>query len=76
MTPDELKHIFEAFYRSPRVRTAQIRGTGLGLSVAKQLAESMGGRVSVASEVGAGSTFTLHLQVAEALRRAEMVRVE
>jgi signal transduction histidine kinase len=65
INPDELKHIFEPFYRSPRVRVAQIRGTGLGLSVARQLAEAMGGRVSVVSEIGAGSVFTLHLRIAE-----------
>jgi len=65
ISPDELEHIFEPFYRSPRVRTAQIRGTGLGLSVANQLAEAMGGRVSVASKIGVGSVFTLHLPVEE-----------
>ena len=76
ISPDELEHIFEPFYRSPRVLTAQIRGTGLGLSVAKQLAEAMGGRVSFASEVGAGSVFMLHLQIAEASRPVEMVRTD
>ena len=60
----ELKHIFEPFYRSPEARLAQIPGTGLGLSVCKHLAEAMGGRVSVKSEVGIGSTFTLHLRTA------------
>lgn len=74
ISPDELQHIFEPFYRSPRVRAAQIRGTGLGLSVARQLAEAMGGRVTVASDVGAGSIFTLHLQVAETSHPIEMSR--
>lgn len=73
ITPDELELIFEPFYRSPRVRSAQIRGTGLGLSVAQQLAEVMGGRVSVASEVGAGSVFTLHLRIAEVSQSLEAV---
>jgi signal transduction histidine kinase len=59
----ELAHIFEPFYRSPRVVDAQIHGTGLGLAVAKRIAEAMGGRLTVASEVGRGSTFTLHLPV-------------
>jgi signal transduction histidine kinase len=58
----ELARIFDPFYRSPRVQAAQIHGTGLGLSLAKRLAASMGGWLSVASELSIGSTFTLHLQ--------------
>lgn len=63
--PSELPHIFDPFYRSPRVRVAQIHGTGLGLSLAKRIAESMGGRLTVMSEIAQGSTFTLHLQMAK-----------
>ncbi len=62
----ELKRIFEPFYRSPEATEAQIHGTGLGLSLAKHLAEAMGGRLSVTSEIGVGSIFTLHLQLAPA----------
>jgi two-component system sensor histidine kinase SenX3 len=62
----ELKQIFEPFYRSPEATEAQIHGTGLGLSLAKHLAEAMGGRLSVTSEIGVGSVFTLHLQLAHA----------
>lgn len=57
----ELNHIFEPFYRSPEARAAQIHGTGLGLSLAKHLAEAMNGRLSVTSEFGVGSVFTLRL---------------
>ena len=64
ISSSELPRIFEPFYRSPKVTAAQIRGTGLGLSLAKHLAEAMGGRLSVVSEVGVGSIFTLHLPVA------------
>jgi signal transduction histidine kinase len=59
----ELRHVFEPFYRSPKVVDAQIHGTGLGLTVADRIAHAMGGKLSVTSEVGTGSTFTLHLPV-------------
>jgi signal transduction histidine kinase len=59
----DLPHIFDPFFRSPKVVDAQIHGTGLGLAVAKRLAEGMRGRISVTSEVDIGSTFTLHLPV-------------
>ncbi|MEI9812742.1 MAG: HAMP domain-containing sensor histidine kinase [Acidobacteriota bacterium] len=60
----DLPHIFDAFYRSPDVEAAQIHGTGLGLALAKSIAEGMHGRVTVVSKVGEGSTFTLHLKKA------------
>jgi signal transduction histidine kinase len=62
ITAEDLPHIFEPFYRSPSVRRSQIHGTGLGLALAKQVAESMGGTLTVASEPGRGSTFTLSLR--------------
>lgn len=65
MDSTELAHIFDPFYRSPRVCAAQIHGTGLGLPLAKRIAEFMGGRLSVTSELSVGSTFTLHLQIAK-----------
>jgi len=61
----ELPQIFEPFYRSPKVVAAQIHGTGLGLALAKRIAEALGGRISVVSELGVGSTFTLHLRATE-----------
>ena len=63
----ELHQIFEPFYRAKAAVSGQIHGTGLGLPIAKSLAEAMGGRISVTSEVGIGSTFTLHLPVEEEL---------
>ena len=61
----DLPQIFEPFYRSPAVTAAQIHGTGLGLLLAKSIAEDMNGKLTVQSKLGAGSTFTLHLPVAE-----------
>jgi len=66
----ELPHIFEPFYRSPSAVADQIHGTGLGLPIAKSLAEAMGGRISVTSEVGVGSVFTLHLPVVEEINES------
>jgi signal transduction histidine kinase len=57
----ELRHIFEPFYRGQTARSAQIRGTGLGLSLAREAANAMGARITVTSAVGKGSTFTLHI---------------
>ena len=71
----EIAYIFDPFYRSPRVQAAQIHGTGLGLSLAKRIAESMGGRLTVASQLSEGSTFTLHLPFAKG-EDMEMAAVE
>jgi signal transduction histidine kinase len=61
----DLPHIFEPFYRSPLVAAAQIHGTGLGLPLARSIAEAMKGELTVRSAAGRGSTFTLHLPCSE-----------
>jgi signal transduction histidine kinase len=65
ISSSDLQQIFEPFYRSPQAIAAQIHGTGLGLSIAQRNAEAFGGRLSVVSEVGVGSVFTLHLPIPE-----------
>lgn len=58
---DELSHVFEPFFRGARARDEQIEGSGLGLSVVRQVMAGHGGEVSVSSQPGAGTTFTLTL---------------
>ena len=61
---DDLPHIFEPFYRGRYALERQIHGNGLGLSLVKRIAEAHGGRVTVKSATGEGSTFTIHLPAA------------
>jgi signal transduction histidine kinase len=63
---DELPHVFEPFYRSPQARRLGRSGVGLGLAVARRIAEAFGGKLGVTSEPGKGSCFTLWLAQAPA----------
>jgi two-component system phosphate regulon sensor histidine kinase PhoR len=66
MEPDDLAHVFERFYRADSSRARNSGGFGLGLSIAKELIEAMGGTISATSEPGLGSTFRISLQKAAA----------
>lgn len=61
---EALPHIFERFYRAAGSASSATGGTGLGLAIVKHLAEAHGGRVTVTTELGKGSCFTLWLPVA------------
>lgn len=61
ISPDDLLHIFQKFYRVDNSQTREIGGTGLGLYIVKMRAEAMGGKVWAESSFGEGSTFYLSL---------------
>ena len=67
ISPVDQERIFERFYRVDPARSRRTGGTGLGLAIVKHVVAGHGGEVSVWSEEGQGSTFTLHLPVPPAL---------
>jgi len=65
--PEEaMPHLFEEFYRAPNARSIEREGTGLGLSIVRETVNNLGGRISVQSEPGVGTCFTVTLPLAEA----------
>jgi signal transduction histidine kinase/putative methionine-R-sulfoxide reductase with GAF domain len=62
---EELPHVFERFFRGVKPRKMQVSGTGLGLAIVEEIVKLHGGRVTVESEVGVGSTFTVWLPLAD-----------
>ncbi|WP_245934131.1 sensor histidine kinase [Branchiibius hedensis] len=67
----ELDRIFERFYRVDAARSRRTGGTGLGLAIVKHICANHGGEVSVWSEEGQGSTFTIRLPAAHAPEEAQ-----
>ncbi len=59
--PEDLPHVFERFYRADRSRARATGGSGLGLTIAKQIVEAHGGQIWAQSWLGAGSTFAFSL---------------
>jgi signal transduction histidine kinase len=63
---DDLPHIFKPFYRGRRAVDAQVRGTGVGLSVVRHVVDAHGGSVAVESRAGEGTTVVVELPAADA----------
>ena len=61
MSPEFLKHLFEPFAQANDDARSNYQGTGMGMPIVKALAKSMGGSISVKSELGRGTTFTVDL---------------
>ncbi len=61
MTAEQTQKVFDAFEQADTSTTRKFGGTGLGLSISRQFAEALGGSLTVTSQLGKGSTFTLEL---------------
>jgi heavy metal sensor kinase len=61
ISPHDLPHVFDRFYRADRARSRELGGAGLGLSIARWIVESHGGAIVVASELERGSRFEVRL---------------
>ena len=68
IAPEQLKYVFERFWRSDRSRSYNSGGSGLGLAIAQAIAQNHGGSITVTSQLGTGSCFTVRLPASTTLQ--------
>ena len=68
MDEENIPFVFERFYRVDDARHASVEGTGLGLAIVKQVIDAHHGTITVDSQIGVGTTFTVHLPIGDVLQ--------